>query len=211
MKNFIEERFPVDISFGSNGGPAFSTNVIATSNGQEYRNANWEMPLSKYDISYGVKNQSQLEQLLSFFNICKGRAIGFRFKDWLDYKVVNQQLSLTSHVSEFFQMTKRYAIGDTVMERKITKPVRGSAAMLYHNKPVDPKLYEIDYTTGIVNLKDRFNMTELFISFHFDIPARFDSDTLNVTIESPNSFSCSDIAIVEIRPNFIRKQIVGEK
>jgi hypothetical protein len=50
----------------------------------------FESPRFPDDISYGAEfdtsfvSQDQLDVLLAFFRICKGRANGFRFKDWSD-------------------------------------------------------------------------------------------------------------------------------
>jgi hypothetical protein len=35
---FHEVRFPTDISYGSSGGPEFSTDIVITSSGHEQRN-----------------------------------------------------------------------------------------------------------------------------------------------------------------------------
>ncbi len=39
--SFTEIRFPENISYGSTGGPEFSTDVVTTHNGCEQRNINW--------------------------------------------------------------------------------------------------------------------------------------------------------------------------
>lgn len=83
---FHEIRFPEDISYGSTGGPEFSTNIIETNNGSEYRRINLSYPRNKYNVMYNTKSKDQLVRLIHFFYIHKGKAIGFRFKDWLDYK-----------------------------------------------------------------------------------------------------------------------------
>ena len=40
--SFIETpRFPDDIAYGAQGGPMYSTDVVATASGYEKRNQNW--------------------------------------------------------------------------------------------------------------------------------------------------------------------------
>ena len=39
--SFAEVRFPDDISYGSSGGPEYSTDIVETQSGHEQRNANW--------------------------------------------------------------------------------------------------------------------------------------------------------------------------
>lgn len=87
---FHEIRFPDDISYGSNGGPEFSTDIIITQGGFEQRNSNWANARAKYNVAHGVKTETQLAELIAFFRARKGRAHGFRFKDWTDYQITGQ-------------------------------------------------------------------------------------------------------------------------
>ena len=89
---FVEEQFPTDISYGSSGGPEFSTDIVTAQSGHEQRNSNWAEARARYNVAHGVKSQTQLDALIAFFRARKGRACGFRFKDWIDYKASNQLL-----------------------------------------------------------------------------------------------------------------------
>lgn len=60
-------RFPDEISYGSIGGPTFSTNVTPLANGGEQRKINWSYPRCRYNVIYGVKSYSQYEVLMDFF------------------------------------------------------------------------------------------------------------------------------------------------
>jgi uncharacterized protein (TIGR02217 family) len=87
MTSFIESpRFPDDISYGSRGGPNFRTNVVVQDSGAEVRNQNWSYPRHEYDVAYGVKEMQHLENLLEYFHVVAGKAVGFRYKDDADYK-----------------------------------------------------------------------------------------------------------------------------
>ena len=103
---FYETRFPEDISYGSTGGPEFSTNIIETNNGNEYRKINISYPRNKYNIMYTVKSEEELRKLINFFYIHKGKAIGFRFKDWSDYKATQQKIGIGNNHKTTFQLIK---------------------------------------------------------------------------------------------------------
>ena len=85
--SFIETQFPTDISYGALGGAGFQTDVVTVNSGYEQRNSVWQDARCKWDVSYGARTQAQLSTLISFFRVMGGRANGFRFKDWQDYKV----------------------------------------------------------------------------------------------------------------------------
>ncbi|GFY65257.1 uncharacterized protein TNIN_37591 [Trichonephila inaurata madagascariensis] len=63
--SFTEIRFPENISYGSAGGPEFSTDVVTTHNGCEQRNVNWSRARARYNIAYGVRSNEQLTELIS--------------------------------------------------------------------------------------------------------------------------------------------------
>jgi hypothetical protein len=58
----------------------------------EQRNINWSSARGRWDVASGLKKQTQLDTLIAFFRARKGRAHGFRFKDWTDYKATGQAI-----------------------------------------------------------------------------------------------------------------------
>lgn len=142
LNNFIEMRFPVDISCGSIGGPSYFTNVVTMAAGHEQRNINWSVARRKYNVSYGIKDAKQFAELVAFFHNCRGRAIGFRFKDWSDFTVCEQIIAHGDGVSLQFQLHKIYESnllsGQIInYSRKITKPVFGTVKLYVVEGDVD--------------------------------------------------------------------------
>lgn len=92
--------FPKKIAFGFEGGPSWFTTITQTAGGSEQRNLNWSDAIHKYTVAHEFTNQSELDDLVNFFNARRGRGIGFRFRDWADYCTdmpgLNAQLQLAS-------------------------------------------------------------------------------------------------------------------
>jgi uncharacterized protein (TIGR02217 family) len=86
MTSFHEVRFPDNLAYGATGGPEFSTTVVATGAGHEKCNVNWAQARGRWDVASGRKKQAQIDELIAFFRARRGKAYGFRFKDWTDYK-----------------------------------------------------------------------------------------------------------------------------
>lgn len=86
---FVEDRFPLDISYGATGGPQYRTVVVTTTGGFEQRLVNWEVARGKWNVVHGLKTISQLDDLTAFFRARRGKAIGFRFRDWSDFSSDN--------------------------------------------------------------------------------------------------------------------------
>src|SRR5471030_2821848 len=109
--SFIEIQFPNDISYGATGGPIYSSDVVSLFSGHEQRNSNWKNARAKYNIASGVKTEKQWQVLIAFFRARRGKAIGFRFKDWSDYSAVGQQIGIGDGVKTDFQLVKFYTSG----------------------------------------------------------------------------------------------------
>ena len=73
-----------------------------------------------------LKKQAQIDELIAFFRARRGKAYGFRFKDWTDYKVTGELLGTGDDVKTQFQLAKRYPSGSLIEVRTITKPVAGT-------------------------------------------------------------------------------------
>lgn len=196
---FYEIQFPTAISYGSIGGPEFSTEIIRLSNGHEVRNVNWSYPLENWDVAYGVKSRNDLLTLLDFFYVVRGRAYGFRFKNHDDYSVTGQTLGSGDSDETEFQLIKTYTYGGETFDRKITKPVSGTVDVFLDSVQQSESEVSIDTTTGIITFSSAPSSGEVVTAtFEFDIPARFDVDFLPMTLESYEARSTA-IPVVEIR------------
>lgn len=122
---FVEVRFPTDIAYGSAGGPEYSTDIVITQSGYEQRNVNWSQARARYNVAHGVKTQEQLDTLIAFFRARKGRADGFRFKDWTDYQATAQRIGTGDGAMTAFQLKKNYSSGSIVESRIISNRYRG--------------------------------------------------------------------------------------
>ncbi len=197
--SFHEVRFPPDIAYGASGGPAYSTSVVQTASGYEQRNMNWSAARGKWDVSSGLKNVSQLETLIAFFRARKGKAHGFRFKDWTDHAATGQQIGLGNNETQTFQLIKKYESGAGIETRTITKPVSGTV-FIYANGVKQTTGVSINTTTGIVTFSTApAQGVVITADFEFDVPVRFDVDEMDVSIESFHLHEWSSIPIIEIR------------
>jgi len=195
--SFVETKFPDSIAFGSVSMPEFNTDVIIMKNGSEQRNINWDSCRLKYNVLNGIKSTTELAELLTFFRARKGKAIGFRFKDWSDYSASDQNLGTGDGVETDFQLVKKYTSGSTTYTRKITKPVSGSLTVYIDD--IENTDYSIDLTTGIITFNTAPAVSEIITAdFEFDVPVRFDKDVLEISMDSINSGKVKEIALVEI-------------
>jgi uncharacterized protein (TIGR02217 family) len=149
MTSFHEVRFPDNIAYGATGGPEFAPTVVATGSGHEKRNVNWAEARGRWDVASGLKKQAQIDELITFFRARKGRAYGFRFNDWTDYKAAGQLLGTGDGAETQFQLVKRYPSGSVVEIRSITKPVAGTVRVSLDSVE-QLSSWSVEVTTGVV-------------------------------------------------------------
>jgi uncharacterized protein (TIGR02217 family) len=150
-------------------------------------------------VSSGLKKPSQLDLLIAFFRARKGKAYGFRFKDWTDYKATGQLLGTGDGATTAFQLVKTYASGVGSETRTITKPVLGTVKP-YLAGAAQSSGWSINTATGILTFSTApAQGMAITADFEFDVPVRLDTDSMEATIENFNINEWPSIPIVEIR------------
>ena len=205
---FHEVRFPDNISRGARGGPERRTQIIELASGAEERNASWANSRRRYDVAYGIRRADDLAAVVGFFEARNGRLHGFRFKDWADFKSglpsqtpgpTDQPIGTGNGTTTLFQLTKRYTSGAQSWSRAITKPVAGTVTIAL-NGTLQPSGWSVSTATGLITFSTA-PATGLAITagFEFDVPVRFDTDALDVTLDLERLGSITSIPLVEIR------------
>lgn len=180
--SFAEVRInDAEIVRGSVGGPVYSTKISTSFGGAEQRQVTWDESAWEGELGQRDLLQSQFETLNSFFRARKGRAIGFRHKDWADFTVKPFEGVLTPIPGQAnaFQLFKRYTSGGDVDLRKIVKPVAGTVKVMRSDTLVQVAA-ATDYATGVVTLTEPLS-GPLCWSGEFDVPVRFNVDKMPTT------------------------------
>lgn len=197
--SFDEVQFPTDIAYGSTGGPEFLTDIVVTSGGYEKRNIRWSAPRASYEVNHAPKDQQQLSNLIAFFMARKGKANGFRFKDWSDYNVSAENIGTGDGSQVSFQLIKKYQSGSQIYNREIKKPA-SATEKIYFDSVLQSSGYTVDYTTGIITFTTAPSSgVAITTDFEFDVPVRFDTDRLSASMDDYGANSWVNVPLVEIR------------
>lgn len=207
MINFHEIRFPEDVSWGSRGGPTFKTQVFTSHRGFEKRNLDWMQPIMHFDVSYGIRQDSHILAVINFFNARQGRAHGFRYKNWGNYKLANEPFAAGDGANNRLPIWKMY--NDSVNIRsykRLYKIVQGSVTgVTVAGVPATEGTdFSIDYNSGEIafNTVQPYGTLINCVTLEFDEPVRFDMDNMQTVIDAYNSNSISAIPLVGIRDSF---------
>lgn len=195
--SFLEIRFPDSISFNSSTILEFNTTIITSKNGKEYRNVNWNNNKMKFNIVNGIKTKTELDEVIKFFRNVKGKAYGFRFKDWTDFSATNQQIGIGNGETKEFQLIKTYTINGNTYTRKIKKPVISTIKVFLDG--VETNDFSVDLTSGLITFEVAPSDTTIITAnFEFDVPVRFNNDLLEVSLNSLSSGKINNLELIEI-------------
>ena len=205
---FHEVRFPDNISRGARGGPERRTQVVELASGDEERNASWVNSRRRYNVAYGIRRADDLAAVVAFFEARNGRLNGFRYKDWADYKSslpsqptspTDQQIGTGTGSLKTFQLVKRYTSGVQSWTRTIVKPVSATVRVAL-GAVEQVSGWTLDTATGVVTFTIApGNGVIVRAGFEFDVPVRFDTDMLDVTLDIERPGSITSIPLLEIR------------
>lgn len=206
-----EIRFPDDVSYGSSGGPTYSTLVPQTGSGYEDTVSNWSAPRHRYDVGYGIRTFDMIEKVIAFFHVVRARAFGFRFKDWADFKscavsattsATDQSLGTGDGVIATFQLWKTYTYSGESYARKITKPVAGTVKVAVNGvQKTITTHFTVSTVTGVVTFTSGNIPTigqAVTAGYEFDVPVRFENDSLNVSLDNLK-VGGADVSLIEVR------------
>lgn len=201
---FHNVRFPDDISNGATGGPGFKTDIVEFASGKEQRNVKWSQSRMAWDVAHSIRTGEEMDRLVAFFRNRKGRAYGFRFKDWTDYECEQSRFATGDGETNKFQLSKWYNLDETYEgsatfeKRKITRPVEGTLKLWVNG--IATVAFTCDYDTGIVTFADiPPDNAILQAEFEFDVPCRFDTDQMKYTREAYDIYTWGQILVVEIK------------
>lgn len=203
---FHDVRFPDRIAEGAEGGPEFSTSVIVSSGGHEQRQGNWSAGRGRWNVATGLQDDNDLAVLIAFFRARAGRLHAFRFKDWSDYQLDRQVIGTTGGGDATWQILRTYTSGPTSVTRTITRPVAGTVRCWVNGTErslgTGSSQFQVNLATGVITLGSALAGTTgqaIEAACAFDVPARFDTDTLPLRLTAFQLGEWSDIPVVEIR------------
>ena len=212
MTGFHEVLFPLDIALRSAGGPERRTEIVTVGSGREERNARWAHARRRWNAGYGVKSLDALSEVVAFFEERRGRLYGFRWRDRLDHSSAlpgaapsfqDQVLGVGDGARVSFPLIKTYGAEHAPYQRPIVKPVAGTIRVAVDGEEAEEGVdFDSDPATGLIVFRAGHEPPEsaaVTAGFLFDVPARFDTDFLEVDLAAFAAGEIPSIPIVEIR------------
>jgi len=207
--SFHDVRLPTRLAFGSTGGVERRTDIVTLGSGFERRSTPWAQGRRRYLIGANLKSLDDMAAMTAFFEARRGRLYGFRFRDFADFKssapgmttsAADQVLGQGDGTRTEFGLSKRYGDDESAVERRIAKPVAGSVRVAVGGVEKASGAFEVDHATGTITLDDAPGVGVVVTAgFEFDTPVRFDTDHIEVTLESFEAGRMAAAPLIEVR------------
>src|SRR5690554_2414344 len=204
-----DELFDIGYDYGADGGLAWETQIAFFPSGRSIRNQRRSNAVGVWQLGNRTVSDEEWQYIQDFMHAMRGRLHSFLFKDWTDYRAVEQQLVLDG--SDEAQLIKTYGLSINPWVRNIIKPAAATVLLEelvggeYVELEVDTD-YTLDESTGIVTFSSPPDTSAVIRwSGEFYVAARFDRDTVNaqfVGLErrgdtAAHAYEIGDLAVVE--------------
>jgi uncharacterized protein (TIGR02217 family) len=208
MNAFDDVTYPLALGLDAKISPEFSTSIATTASGFEMRNSLWGNARLSFDVGPGVRSDADMGALIAFFRARRGAARGFRLADPSDFSsngmtdtptAADQVIGVGDGVTASFGLVKLYGDAAQVPQsRRITRPRAGSVLISVNGVGVTNGWTLGD--GGLVNFTTApASGAVIRAGFLFDVPVRFEKDTLDITGTNFGAGEAPSVPVIEIR------------
>lgn len=212
LASFHDVLFPLAVSFGATGGPERRNEIVALTSGREKRNTRFAHSRRHYDAGTGLRSLEDLHEVLAFFEARRGSLHGFRFRDPFDMQscapgvsptALDQVLGTGDGMARRFALAKTYGAGPDAYRRPVEKPVAGTLRIAVAGVERAATDFSFDEVTGEVVFASGSapgNGQPVTAGYEFDVPVRFDTDRLSVSLRAFKAGQIPSIPLIEVQP-----------
>lgn len=208
--SFHDVLFPLAVSFGATGGPERRNEIVALTSGQEKRNARFAQSRHRYDAGTGVKSLDDLHDVVAFFEARRGSLHAFRFRDPFDCKSCrpgetpsahDQLLGVGDGATDRFVLVKVYGEGEDAYRRPIRRPAIATLRLGVDGSELSQDAFSFDDASGEIVFGADFipaNEAVVTCGYEFDVPVRFDTDRIEISLKAFKAGQIPSIPLVEV-------------
>ena len=207
---FPTYRLPPDVEEGMTGGPAFQNVIQESVAGTEQRIRVWAKCRGEWDISYTIMNTAEtggtFRAVVALFRAHFGNLYPFPFKDWGDYQLTDETIGSGDGSDTTFQIIKTYdpsqillaTPGTRIYVREIYLP-RADLVVKVNGVTMTPTTHYTVSSTGLITFVSAPASGHVVtVTGEFDVPVRFNSTKLDVTINEINIAQINTLPIREV-------------
>ncbi len=211
LASFHDVLFPTAISFGATGGPERRNEIVALTSGREKRNARFSQSRHRYDAGIGLRSLDDLHEVIAFFEARRGSLHAFRFRDPFDCKscrpgemptALDQPVGTGDGTTQRFPLVKLYGEDEDAYRRLIRKPAVATLRVAVGGTELSADAFGFDHAAGEVVFAADFipaNGKEVTSGYEFDVPVRFDTDRIEISLKAFKAGQIPSIPLIEVQ------------
>lgn len=175
---FLEASIDGDVSRGMQSTPTVPGRVKRyTPAGRLTQNYTAALPITRYELSHGVRLGAQYRELHDLFYVVHFTPFaGFRLRDWADYELTEANSRLVFVSGSDWQIHRVHAFGGFEFLRPIYKPAAGVAIWRTRSAIVSAATATVDTTTGLATISGHVEGDTYTAEGEFDMPVTFTDD-----------------------------------
>lgn len=161
MAEFLEERFPHDINYGSGFREIGAVRVVTTAGGDEYRSLEHPFVRCALEVDFSRQKEEVIARIIDLNRRANGTFRGFRVYNYNDFSTnaytkahtaFDQPMQLVS--GGLYQMVRWYGnpADSKCARRIIRKPAAGTTVVGVGGQLLPTAQWSVDTTTGRVTL-----------------------------------------------------------
>ena len=203
-------RLPPEVERGMVGGPTYQNVIQESISGTEQRVRVWAKCRGEWDISYAILGNEEMSTtfraVVALFRAHFANLYPFPFKDWGDYELNDGWIGTGDGSNKIFQIVKVYdpseiilgTQGSMIYVRDIYLPRPGLVVKVNGVTQTLATHYTIS-ATGLVTFVTAPTVGHaVSVSGEFDVPVRFNTNRLELTINENNIAEIGSLPIREV-------------
>lgn len=191
-QNFINHRLSTRASKQFRRIASARTEIVQLANGSEARNAMWKNKPMSYKANFALLTPEARAEVYGAFLVADGMTYLFRFRDPGDYIAKKEPFETVIGTKTPAQLTKRYYFGSFYKDRRIQAIARATIVDVSDNEISGT----LDTELGLFTPDSNWASPVAYWNGIHDVWVRFDSDDLDITMETVN-ISTTDVGLIE--------------
>lgn len=182
-----------EVDYGFEGGGEYKTNETDSVNGFREADSAWKFPKHRYSASFTNIDEDVRDYFIKVFHACRGKRHSFLFKDWNDYRALNESLNVETGTANPVQLYKTYDFGQAYTIRPIQALKVGAEV---YDELGDPVPGTLNLLTGVFTPVADWGAGPYTWSGEFYVWVHFADDYNGMTIASWEAHD-ADLDLIE--------------
>lgn len=188
-----------EVDYGFEGGPRYKTGKVDLENGFYDKDSQWVYSRHEFSAQFGNIDDTRRDKIIAVYHVCRGSRHSFMFKDWNDFEVIDQPISVEFGTLNKIQLYKSYApFGPPYVT---IRPIQAIKWAIITDSNGDPVAGSLNLLTGEFTPVAPWGAGVYLLNCEFYVWVSFENDYNPMTINSWRA-NTSQVSVIEDKFEF---------